>query len=456
MDLEFVLCLQLSRNPDMPHWKSVESPRKRGRPLTYEEKWMVYYAFESFERNKADGSVIVVEDPYAVTSSYIGVSRTTVANIVKSVRERGRVPQLRFPGNRNQMTAIPVSTEARIREFVFECHREGAICNAKHIAALLQDEFKLDMQDRTMRRHLARMGFVWSQTKKQTRSLRESSRVRQQRHDYLYEIRKNQRLPSAEQYQLVYLAESFLPHHYGAQFSWFSDGDFVERSAGKGRRWCFLHALMEEGLLVGALRMFEAKKSQGDSHQQFDHQVFQQWFQEQLLPHLPKRCLIVMDRCPFHMVGKDSIIPQQMRKVELQEWLTQNGCVWEESWLKPRLIEEVEDKRDKKTMVEIFAENKGHRVLFLPVHHPELNPIALVWNTAKGECARLFSKKTSFQDQRMHLEEAFSNKIDSKYCSETFRHVRQFEEKYWEADLALDDELDDGTELYGINFDYIL
>ena len=30
------------------------------------------------------------------------------------------------------------------------------------------------------------------------------------------------------------------------------------------------------------------------------------------------------------------------------------------------------------------------------------------------------------------------------------------EQLYWEADLALDDELDDGTELYGINFDYIL
>jgi transposase len=180
----------------MPHWKSVASPRKRGRPLTYEEKWMVYHAFESFERNKLDGSVIIVEDPYSVTSSYTGVARTTVANIVKSVRDSGNVPQLKLPGNHNQMTAIPISTEARIREFVFERHREGAICNAKHIVALLKDEFELDIQDRTMRRHLARMGFVWSPTKKQTRSLRESSRVRQQRHDYLYEIRKNQRLPS--------------------------------------------------------------------------------------------------------------------------------------------------------------------------------------------------------------------------------------------------------------------
>jgi hypothetical protein len=417
---------------------------------------MVYHAFESFERNKSDGSVIVVDDPYSVTSAYIGVARTTGANIVTSVRESGRVPQLTLPGNRHQMTAIPIATEARIREFVFERHREGVICNAKHIVALLKDECALDMQDRTMRRHLARMGFVWSHTKKQTRSLRESSRVRQQRHDYLYEIRKNHRLPLDEQYRLVYLDESFLHHHYSSQFSWFSDGDFVERSPGKGRRWCFIHALMEEGLLEDTFLIFEAKKSKGDYHQQFDHQVFQQWFQEQMLPHLPKRCLIVMDRCPYHMVGQDSIIPQQMRKIELQEWLTQNGFDWEESWLKPRLIAEVEDKRDKKTMVEMFAEQKGHRVLFLPVHHPELNPIELVWNTVKGACARQFSHQTSFQDQRIRLEEALSNKIDATYCSEAFRHVKQFEDKYWETDLALDDEFDEGTELDGIDVDYIL
>ncbi len=86
MDLVFVLCLSRSRNADMPYWKSGTSPRKRGRPLTYEEKWMVYSAFESFERNKLDKSILVVDDPYAVTSAYTGVARTTVANIVKSVR----------------------------------------------------------------------------------------------------------------------------------------------------------------------------------------------------------------------------------------------------------------------------------------------------------------------------------------------------------------------------------
>jgi hypothetical protein len=61
----------------MSHWKATESPRKRGRPLTYEEKWMVYHAFESFERSKLEGSAVIIEDPYEVTGLYTGVSRTT-------------------------------------------------------------------------------------------------------------------------------------------------------------------------------------------------------------------------------------------------------------------------------------------------------------------------------------------------------------------------------------------
>jgi transposase len=440
----------------MPHWKAIESPRKRGRPLTYEEKWMIYHSFESFERNKLEGSVIIVEDPYDVTSTYTGVSRTTVANIVKSVRNTGSVPQLTWPGNHHQATAGPVSAEARIREFVFEKPREGSICNTKHIAALLKNEFNLDIQKRTMQRHLVRMGFCWSRTKNQTRSLRESDRVRQQRHDDLYEIRRNQHAHADERYALVYLDERFLHHHHGAQVSWFLDGDFVERTAGKGRRWCFIHAVMEEGLLDNTFLIFAGKKAKGDFHQPFNHHVFQTWFQEQFLPNLPERCLLVLDRCPFHLVGKDPVIPKQMSKAELQEWLTREGWPWEEKWLKPRLVEEVESKRDKTTMVEMLAGNAGHRVLFLPVHHPELNPSELVWNTGKEYCARLFSHETSFQDQRMHLEEAFRKEITSEYCIKTFRHVRQIEEKYWEADLILDDELDDENECANAEFDYIL
>ena len=36
--------------------------------------------------------------------------------------------------------------------------------------------------------------------------------------------------------------------------------------------------------------------------------------------------------------------------------------------------QEVERYREKKPLVEILAEEHGHKWLFLPVHHPELNP----------------------------------------------------------------------------------
>ena len=107
-------------------------------------------------------------------------------------------------------------------------------------------------------------------------------------------------------------------------------------------------------------------------------------------------------------------------------------------------------------MVEIFAEKQGHRVIFLPVHHPESNPIELVWNTAKGSCARLFSNETTFQDQRNRLEAAFENEITKEYCLKAFEHVRKVEDEYWKTDLILDDDSEQESDQIGVESDYIL
>src|SRR5712692_2838202 len=114
------------------------------------------------------------------------------------------------------------------------------------------------------------MGFCGLRTKNRPRSLRERVEVRQQRHDYLYALRKNRQLPTAQRYQVVYVDESFLHHHHGGQYAWFSDHDYVERLSGKGRRGCFMHAMQENALVDEALLAFEAQKSQGDYHGQFD------------------------------------------------------------------------------------------------------------------------------------------------------------------------------------------
>lgn len=427
---------------DTSHDSQFERPRKRGRPLTYEEKWMVHHVFKTFATEKQSGGIVGIEDPYKLASQYTGVARSLVATIAKSVRQTGNVPVSKMPGNRHQTSAIALPMEGRIRDFVFEKHRQGAICNAKHIHALLKEEFELEVHERTVQRHLKRLGFHWLRTKNRPRSLREKAEIRQQRHDYLYEIRTNRQLLPDQQYQLVYLDESFLHHHHGGQYSWFSENDFVERMSGKGRRWCFIHAMQESGLIDGAFLVFEAKKSKGDYHGQFDGEVFHRWFKEQLLPNLLRRSLIVLDRCSFHTISRDGIVPSQMRKAELQKWLIDRDIRWEEQWLRARLMEEVDHHRDKKPMVELFAEEQGHKLVFLPVHHPELNPIELIWATVKNYCGGVFSNSTSFKDQRQHLEESFRNDITPEHCLNVYKHVQAIEEKYWQTDLIFDDDID--------------
>src|SRR5712692_7692488 len=97
-----------------------------------------------------------------------------------------------------------------MREWVFEKHRQGTLCHEKHVPALLQEACGLDVHERTVQRHLKRMGCCWLRTKNRPRSLREKAAVRQQRHDSLYEIRRNRQRPPAERYQVVYLDERFL------------------------------------------------------------------------------------------------------------------------------------------------------------------------------------------------------------------------------------------------------
>ena len=419
-------------------------PHKRGKPLVYEEKWLIVRIFSRYydERERAKEESEQAQDarlvdPYQRTSYYTGIGRRQIVEILKHFRETGQVPLPAHVGNRiNHATIIPASIEAQIRTFILTQHREGAAVNANHVQDLLQEVLGRIIPKQTIRDHLKRMGFRYSRTKTKPRSLREAPYIRQQRHTFLHEIR----FLRQEGYRPVYLDESFLHHYHGNQFSWFSDGDFLERPRGKGRRWCFIHAISEEGLLPNALRIFEAKKSTGDYHAMFNAPHFLEWWQEQLMPNLPGKCVIVADRASFHLIPEEHILPSTMRKAELQEWLSHKNLRWEPHWLRPKLQEEVENHLDKTPLIQKIGEEHGHKVLFLPVHHPELNPIELIWAIVKNECGRLLRKGIKFGEVREHLEESFA-KITAETCRKVYEKIRQKEEEYWTLDMELDEDV---------------
>lgn len=426
---------------DFNQTEEARALRKRGKPLSAEEKWMVVSVFARCDAERRQGHAIRTIAPYQRTASYTRVGRRQVVEIMQYFRETGQVPPLRRAGNHTtHATNIPSVADVDVRTFILSKHRDGIAMNARHVQDFLNQRLGRTIPEPTIRDHLRRLGFHYTHTKAKSRSLREKAYVRQQRHTFLHDL---QRLRE-EGYQVVYVDESFLHHHHGNQYSWFSDGDFLERPIGKGRRWCFIHAIQEEGLVPNALRIFEAKKSRGDYHSMFNAECFLGWWQEQLLPHLVARCVIVVDRATYHLVPEEQTMPSTMRKTELQQWLSSHAITWEPHWLRPRLQAEVDKYIDKTPFITKLAAEQGHQVLILPVHHPELNPIELVWAIVKNACARQLRAGLPFREVRQHLETALEN-ISATTCRKLYETVRQTEATYWKLDVELDDALIEDT-----------
>lgn len=247
--------------------------RKRGSPLSIDEKWMVVRVFNRCNEERKRQNQIETKDAHTRTSYYTGIGRRQVVHIICHFKKTGDVPPLTLSGNRSvHPTNIPLLAEHHIRHFIFTRHLSGEICNANHVQDFLCALLKREIPKRTIRAHLTRMGFTYSRTKKKPRSLHEKPYVRQQRHSYLHAIIHFRQLG----YQPIYVDESFLHHYHGSQFSWFHDeyGDYLERPSGKGRRWCFIHAMSPNGLVGNARRIFEAKRSTGDYHDMFNAQHY--------------------------------------------------------------------------------------------------------------------------------------------------------------------------------------
>jgi len=138
------------------------------------------------------------------------------------------------------------------------------------------------------------------------------------------------------------------------------------------------------------------------------------------------------------MVPEERITPTQMKKSDIRQWLTDNNIHWEQHWLKPRLAETMEQHTDLTPLVQKEAQKKGHRLLILPAHHPELNPTEIVWAIVKNNCAKKLRNGISFKDVLRHLRDALDNEISEGTARKLYRHVREKEEKFWKFDTELD------------------
>ena len=312
------------------------------------------------------------------------------------------------------------------------------------------------MSRSTFHRKMKEAGFEFSERPSPYEKAKESAKIQAMRADYL-EWLKGYR---AQGKDIFYQDETWIFKNMSTRKTWNHrdiGAQFASQS-GSGQRSIICHlGGSRTGLLNEALLMFKGpgpkKKQPADYHSNMNSTIFLRWLEQSALPAIRRassNAVLILDRATYHSMLTDFTRPPviSMHKAELihcvERWggpLTNWGWPshWQAQKVKPQLLEAANHlKPAPKYRAQEIADKFGVSILFLPIAHPELNPIEMVWGKVKSICSsRNKEKKLSILEEV--AKEEFS-KIDEAAWKKYEDHVIKVEDQYI-ASLRLNDQI---------------
>ena len=162
---------------------------------------------------------------------------------------------------------------------------------------------------------------------------------------------------------------------------------------------------------------------------------------EKLIPHLPPNSVLIIDNAPYHNLQVDKCPAQASRKADVQAWLTRQQIPFGATLLKAELLQICKQHKPTRSfLLDNILKEYGHDCLRLPAYHAYLNSIKLFGATMKGYIAR---RNVSFKmtDVIQLTHDAIAAVTEDDLVS-SCRHVEEVERKYWDADSAVEAEME--------------
>jgi transposase len=420
----------------------------QGKEFTPEMKQMVVNLKLFFDAEKKAGQTVSTQNATGRVSRGLGIGEATVKRIIAAYRQG----KLEFDENEEKVRGKPPyklsqNLQPVIRAYIRQKNLRGQKISADQIRLYLKRKHDVDIPMTTFLRSLTRLGYTYGTGKRRT-ALKEQDYVVLARRRYLRRKIANRNKSGNLKRPEVYLDETFINKNHSDQFTWYleEDGPWVNKPSGKGPRLIIVNAITQNGWVENARLVFEANRRTGDYHGQMNWDNFSKWFENQLLPNIPKNSLIIMDNARYHNVLSEDAFPvQNTSKGSLCDWLERNNIPWTTDMLKPELYElckrfapAPEYKLDQ------IAESKGHAILRTPQSHPELQPIETCWAVLKNYMASVCD--FTMENFRSQLPRAFQ-KVTKNTCNSLIKKVYKQEEKYWLEDKKLYEEIAEETEI---------
>lgn len=217
------------------------------------------------------------------------------------------------------------------------------------------------------------------------RYIMESQRIERLRIEYMAQIAQYRRLGR----NIVYLDETWFDTHDIKTHGLSDDSSkcVLRVPASRGKRVIILHVggsngWVQNGLLVSAKNI---KNCNADYHEDMSSSLFEEWFQKQLLPNIPRDTVVVMDNAPSHSRLAVKIPNTSTRKGDTINFLSANNIeIPPDAKTKPQLLELVRAQNvSKKYVVDEMAKSYNCVVLRLPPYFCIFNPIELIWSDLK-------------------------------------------------------------------------
>lgn len=378
------------------------------------------------------------------TSKATEVPVNTVKKIKRQASECGHVPfsSPAHPRKRLRVRGKLDNFEKEvIRKEILSFYERGELPTLSGLLERVkQDPVKFEGGRTTLWKIVRDLGFRYKKVTSGRAILMEREDIVVARTEYLRLIEKNRICSPSKRRPEVFIDETWINQNECVGQCWtVADGTVGPKlKTGKGSRFIVLHAGSEQGFVEGALLMFRSKNgAKGDYHDSMDHEKFQKWFQEQLLPNIEQGSLIIMDNASYHSKVENKVPTSSNKKSEVIEWLSSNNITHDPSVTKPKLLQLTKSHTEKQRyVIDEIARANGHEVLRLPPYYCQFNPIELIWAQIKRDVRTNNSNSNQSLKTVEQLTRVAINKVTMEDWRKCVDHVKKIEEDYRRKDVA--------------------
>ena len=423
----------------------------KGKHVTTGQKKMIIHAYMVKKKKKPD---IRYKPLIAEVAEETGIGRGTIIRTIASYKKTGRVSS---PNRTRKKSSIfdntDESTKLAIRQKVYDFwHRREVPTLVKISTAINNDPKMPNYSLTTLHRILKSLNFKYK-VQRRHNVLSEQRDIVVWRRNYLRQIQEYR-----EEGRKIYylLDETWVNTTECCKKAWQDTSKTASNKAksrqlppgipqptGKGKRLTVLHIGSTDGFVPDGLLCFESKMKSSDHHDATSSKKFFKWF-ENILPRLEENCVIVVDNGAFHSVKLEDCPTSKWAKDSVIEWLRSKGARVPDDSLKIELMETVRNLRPRylKYLIDEYAERQNRRVLRLPPHHCDYNPIELVWSAVKNFVQKIYT--TYKLSDAKDLLIAGVNNVTADNWKNYIEHTKSVERKFWAIDEIVD-ELEDAA-----------